>query len=61
MPWPYTVPEDLRPRLEAVLSFRSHGAAEIWGEVRDWLEKHGVDMPLDIPIAPPIGGAQCDL
>lgn len=54
MPWPYTVPADLRPRLEAVLSFRSRGAAEVWGEVRDWLEAHGVELPEGLPVTPPI-------
>ena len=47
--WPHSVPPDLRPKLEAVLSFRSHGAAEIWGEVRDWLVAHGVECPDRLP------------
>ncbi len=60
MPWPYTIPADLRPRIEAVLGQRSHGAAEIWGEVRDWLEAHGVEMPEGIDAVPPVTGAQQD-
>jgi hypothetical protein len=40
MPWPRTVPPDLRRRIEGVLGQRSHGAAEIWGELCDWLELH---------------------
>lgn len=43
--WPHTLPPDLRRRLEVVLSQRSHGPAEIWGEVRDWLVEHGVEAP----------------
>ena len=45
MPWPSNIPADLRHRLDAVLSLRSCGAAEVWGEVRDWLIKHGVEGP----------------
>ena len=60
MSWPYTIPEDLRPRLEAVLGQRSHGPAELWGEVRDWLEAHQVEMPEGIELAPPLDGAQRD-
>lgn len=58
--WPHTIPVDLRPRLEAVLGQRSFGPAELWGEVRDWLEKHQVEMPDGITIAAPIEGAQRD-
>lgn len=39
------MPPDLRPRLEAVLKFRSVGAAEVWAEVRDWLVEHEVSVP----------------
>jgi hypothetical protein len=45
MPWPHTIPADLRRRLAGVLSTRNHGPAEVWGGVRDWLEKHGVEVP----------------
>lgn len=45
MPWPHTIPAGLRRRLEAVLSQRNAGAAEVWGEVRDWLEAQGVEKP----------------
>ena len=39
----------------------NHGAAEIWGEVRDWLEANGVEMPEGIRLEPPPeGGAQRD-
>lgn len=43
--WTYTVPPELRPRLEAVLSYRSVGASEVSAEVRDWLAEHEVPVP----------------
>jgi hypothetical protein len=60
MPWPQTVPPDLRARLEDVLGQRSHGAAEIWGEIRDWLVKHGVEPPDGLPLDRPGETAQRD-
>ncbi len=52
-------PAGLRRRIESVLSRRSHGAAEIWGEVRDWLEEHGGEIPDSVRVEqPPEGGAQ---
>ena len=60
MSWPYTIPADLRPRLEDVLGQSNFGAAEIWGEVREWLEAHRVDMPEGIAGPPPVSGAQRD-
>lgn len=61
MPWPYSIPVGLRRRIDSVLGQRSHGAAEIWGEVRDWLEENGVEMPAGIEVErPPEGGAQRD-
>ena len=60
MNWPYTIPADLRPRLEDVLGQRNVGAAEIWGEVRDWLEAHGVDTPQGMAVVPPVSGPQRD-
>lgn len=56
MPWPNTIPADLRPRLDAALSRRSVGAAELWGEVRDWLIKHGVEAPERLPEDPAPSG-----
>jgi hypothetical protein len=44
MPWPYSIPAGLRRRIDSVLGQRSHGAAEIWGDVRDWLEENSVEM-----------------
>jgi hypothetical protein len=60
MPWPYTIPPDLRTLLDQVLSKRNVGAAEVWGEVRDWLEAHGVEMPDDLPFDRPEETAQRD-
>lgn len=61
MPWPYSISVGLRRRIESVLGQRSHGAAEIWGEVRDWLEENGVEMPEGIEAERALeGGAQRD-
>lgn len=61
MPWPYTVPSDLRRRLDEVLSLRNRGAPEVWGEVRDWLVAHGIEMPDSVTFdGPSEGGAQRD-
>ena len=56
MTWPNTIPPDLRRRLDSVLSQRNHGAPELWGEVRDWLIKHGVDAPERLPEDMPPSG-----
>jgi hypothetical protein len=56
--WLQTIPADLRPRLEAVLGKRSIGSADLWGEIRHWLEKHQVELPEGITVFPPIKGAQ---
>lgn len=61
MSWPHSIPAGLRKRIDSVLGLRNHGAAEIWGEVRDWLEEQGVEMPFSITTEPPPeGGAQRD-
>lgn len=61
MPWPYSIPADLRPRLAGVLSTRNCGPAEVWGEVRDWLAAHGVEVPESIQTErAPEGWAQRD-
>jgi hypothetical protein len=52
MTWPNNIPPDLRRLLESVLSYRSVGAAEVWGEVRNWLIKHGVEAPERLQEAP---------
>ncbi len=61
MSWPHSIPAGLRRRIDSVLGQRTHGAAEIWGEVRDWLEEHGAEVPDGITVElPPEGGAQRD-
>ncbi len=61
MAGPYSIPSGLRRRIDRVLGLRNHGAAEIWGEVRDWLEEHGVEKPDSVQVeTPPEGGAQRD-
>lgn len=45
MPWPNSCPPDLRRFLEAVLGFRSHGPAELWGAFKDWAEVRGIEAP----------------
>lgn len=61
MSWPYSSPAGLRRRIDTVLGQCSHGAAEIWGEIRDWLVERGVEMPDTIEVErPPEGGAQRD-
>lgn len=61
MRWPFSIPADLRRRLAGVLSTRHCGPPEVWGEVRDWLEENGVEMPEGITMEPPPeGGAQRD-
>lgn len=60
MPWPHSIPAGLRRRLDAVLSQRHHGAPEIWGEVRDWPEERGVQLPEGIETEKPVETAQRD-
>lgn len=48
----YAVPPDLRPRLEAVLSYRSAGAANVWADVRDWLVAYDVAVPDGLRLEP---------
>lgn len=43
--WPNTIPEDLRRILSGTLATRSVGPAEVWGDLRDWLIRHGVEPP----------------
>ncbi len=52
MPWPQTIPPDLRRRIDAVLSMRDSDANEVWSELRDWLMRHRVEAP-DLPVEPP--------
>lgn len=50
MPWPKSLPEDLRCRLESVMGYRRYGPAEVWDAVREWLEAEGVEPPLNDPL-----------
>lgn len=43
--WTYTVPPDLRPHLEAALSARRHGAAEVWAAIVEWMVEHDMPVP----------------
>lgn len=47
--WPLTIPPDLRRRLENVTGYRQFGPQDLWGEIRDWLEMHGVEVPEGLP------------
>ena len=43
IPWPKTVPDDLRRKLEAVLDYRNRPAPQdVWGAVLEWLEAEGI-------------------
>lgn len=47
MPWPKTVPDDLRRKLEAVLGYRNRPAPQdVWGAVLEWLETNQVQSPV---------------
>lgn len=37
---------------------RSHGPADVWGEVADWLERHGVEAPEKLPEDQAPGGGR---
>lgn len=47
--WPQTIPPDLRRRLENVTGYRQFGPQDMWGEIREWLEIHGVEVPAGLP------------
>lgn len=49
MTWPNDCPADFRKAVQAVLDTRSHGAADVWGAVKEWLEAHGVEAPETLP------------
>lgn len=48
-PWPNDLPPDLRKRLDGVLKYRSFGSADLWGEIKEWLEGHGLEPPETLP------------
>ena len=47
--WPAMMPPDLRRTIDVVLSMRSPCAADVWTELREWLIKHDVEAPRDLP------------
>lgn len=51
MTWPQRIPPDLAQRVGTVLGYVARPTEQdIWGEVRDWLVKHDVEPPADLPI-----------
>lgn len=47
--WASNIPPDLRRRLNEVIGRRSFGAADLWGEFKEWLEMHAVPAPEQLP------------
>lgn len=54
--WPKSVPDNLRPGLDAVLGYRNRPTSQdVWGAVLEWLEAEGVQPPDEQPhIAQPV-------
>ncbi|MEM6481985.1 MAG: hypothetical protein AAF681_09080 [Pseudomonadota bacterium] len=53
------MPPDLRPRMDVVLGARQiPRSADMWTELRDWLEAHEVKAPEGLPVEqrPDVGG-----
>jgi len=46
--WPEHVPRDLELRLIDALSYNSCTQADIWDEVKDWLEEHRVNCAVTV-------------
>lgn len=44
-PWPEQVPADLALCLRDVLSYTTCSPADVWDEVKTWLEEHTVPGP----------------
>lgn len=53
--WPNDLPPDLRKRLARALAMRSCGPADIWGEIKEWLEAHQIERPDSVPHHVPFG------
>jgi hypothetical protein len=47
--WPTMMPPDLRRVLDGTLSSRGVSSAEVWTDLRDWLIKHQVEPPAELP------------
>ena len=55
MPWPSTIPHDLRVLLQALGQHRDPATdADRWGAIKEWLESHAVPAPKGLPTAPEI-------
>ena len=53
--WPANIPHDLALMLDELDRHRDSPApADIWGAVREWLDRHGVDAPDTLPHPPEI-------
>jgi hypothetical protein len=53
MPWPSTIPHDLRVLLQALGQHRDLATdADRWGAIKEWLESHNVPAPNGLPTAP---------
>ena len=52
--WPHTIPHDLAEALAELDRMRFHASdADRWGVIRDWLVKHGIEVPdHTLPTAP---------
>ena len=55
--WPQQIPPDLARAL-AELDLRRDPPSDQdrWGEIRDWLVKHGAEAPEGLPVAPELPG-----
>lgn len=48
--WPSMMPPDLRARIDVLLGTRNMPlAADVWTELREWLEMHEVEPPGRLP------------
>lgn len=51
--WPNRIPADLAHALAELDRRRDPpGDQDRWGEIRDWLIKHGVEAPEELPMDP---------
>lgn len=53
MPWPSTIPHDLAQRFAELDQYRSPpNDADRWNTIKEWLERHEVEPPDNLPMAP---------
>jgi hypothetical protein len=51
--WPSTIPHDLDKALDDLALQRySKSNADLWGVMQEWLQRHGVQAPKDLPMRP---------